>query len=128
MHASKNLHTYVTQLELLLSAVNFYFIMKILLYSYTYNGHECSVRYKCTSLRAFRPKGKCFYTGREKCTLYMYHSSNRWRESHKTAATLIKARFLTSIVGDMAKRCGDIPSTVPQPPEILKANTLWVYH
>ena len=58
--------------------------------------------------------------------LFMYHSPNRWGESHKTAATLIKARFLTLIVGDRAKHCSDIPSTVPQPPEILKASTLWV--
>ena len=35
------------------------------------------------------------------CITVMYHSPNRWGESHKTAATLIKA-FLTSIVGDRA--------------------------
>ena len=48
----------------------------------------------------------------------MYHSPNRWGESHKTAVTLIKARFLTSIVGNQAERFDDVPSTVLQPPEI----------
>ena len=55
----------------------------------------------------------------------MYHSPNRWGESHKTAVTLIKARFLTSIVGNQARRCDDVPPVVLQPPEILKASTLW---
>ena len=50
------------------------------------------------------------------------HSPNRWGEYHKTAVTLIKARFLTSIVGNQAKRSDDVPSTVLQPPEILKAS------
>ena len=34
----------------------------------------------------------------------MHHSPIRWGESHKTAVTLIKARFLTSIVGNQAGR------------------------
>ena len=46
-----------------------------------------------------------------RCITVMYHSPNRWRESHKTAVTLIKARFLTSIVGNQAERCDDVPST-----------------
>ena len=60
------------------------------------------------------------------CITVMYHSRNSWRESHKTAVTLIKARFLTSIVGNQAGRCDDVPPAVLQPPEILKASTLWV--
>ena len=59
-----------------------------------------------------------------RCITVKYHSPNRWGESHKTAAPLIKARFLTSIVGDRAERYGDVFSTVSQPPEILKASTL----
>ena len=55
----------------------------------------------------------------------MYHSPNRWGESHKTVVTLIKARFLTSIEGNQAGRCDDVPLAVLQPPEILKASTLW---
>ena len=47
------------------------------------------------------------------------------RESHKTATPLIKARFLTLIVGDRAECCGTVPSAVSQPPGILKANMLW---
>ena len=56
----------------------------------------------------------------------MYHSPNRWGESHKTAVTLIKARFLTSIVGNQAGHCDDVPPVVLQPPEILKVSTLWI--
>ena len=56
----------------------------------------------------------------------MYYSPNRLGESHKTAVTLIKARFLTSIVGNQVECCDDAPSTVMQPPEILKASMLWV--
>ena len=57
-------------------------------------------------------------------------SPNGWGESRRTAAPLIMIRFLTSTVGDQAKYCGDVPSTVtvPQPPEMLhltKANMLW---
>ena len=47
------------------------------------------------------------------CKTVMYHSLG---ESHKAAAPLIKARFLTSIVGDQAECYGDVPSTVLQPP------------
>ena len=36
-----------------------------------------------------------------------------------TAVTLIKARFLTSIVGNQAERCDDVPPAVLQPPEML---------
>ena len=61
-----------------------------------------------------------------RCITVMYHSPNRWGESRKTAVTLIKARFLTSIVGNQAEHCDDVPSTVLQPPEILKASMLWV--
>ena len=39
----------------------------------------------------------------------MYHSPNRWGESCKTAVTLIKVRFLTSIVDNQAGRCDDVP-------------------
>ena len=59
------------------------------------------------------------------CITAMYHSPNRWGESHKTAVTLIKARFLISIVGNQAERCDDVKFLL-QPPEILKASTLWV--
>ena len=59
-----------------------------------------------------------------RCITVMYHSPNRWEESHKTAVTLIKARFLTSIVGNQAGRCDDVHPAVLQPPEILKASTL----
>ena len=59
-----------------------------------------------------------------RCITVMYHSPNRWGESHKTAVTLIKARFQTSIAGNQS--CDDVPSTVLQPPEILKASMLWV--
>ena len=55
----------------------------------------------------------------------MYHSPNRWGESHKTVVTLIKAKFLTLIVGNQARRCDDVPPAVLQPPEILKASMLW---
>ena len=55
----------------------------------------------------------------------MYHSPNRWGESHKTAVTLIKARFLTSTVGNQAGCRDDIPPAVLQSPKILKASTLW---
>ena len=55
-----------------------------------------------------------------RCITVMYHSANWWGESHRTAAPVIKARFLTSIVGDQAERCSDILSTVPQPPKILR--------
>ena len=58
------------------------------------------------------------------CITVIYHPPNRWVVSYTTAVPLIKARFLTLIVGDRAKRCGDVPSTVSQPPEILKASTL----
>ena len=58
------------------------------------------------------------------CITVMYHSPNRWGESHKTAVTLIKARFLTLIVGNQAERCDDVPSTALQPPDILKASML----
>ena len=61
-----------------------------------------------------------------RCITVMYRSPNRWGESHKAAVTLIKARFLTSIVGNQAECCDDVPSTVLQPPEILKASTRWV--
>ena len=61
-----------------------------------------------------------------RCITVMYHSPNRWGESHKTVVTLIKARFLTSIVGNQAKCCDDVPSAVLQPPEILKASALRV--
>ena len=61
-----------------------------------------------------------------RCITVMYHSPNRWGESHKTAVTLIKARFLTSIVGNQAGHCDDVPPAVLQPPDILKASTLWV--
>ena len=47
-----------------------------------------------------------------RCITALYHSANRWGESHKTAAPLMKARFLTSIVGDRAECCGDVPSKV----------------
>ena len=57
----------------------------------------------------------------------MYHSPNRWGEFHKTAVTLIKARFLTSIVGNQAGRCDDVPPAVLQPPEILKAIVRYGY-
>ena len=60
-----------------------------------------------------------------RCITVMYHSPNRWGESDKTAVTLIKARFLTSIVGNQAGRCDDVPPAVLQPPEILKVSTLW---
>ena len=60
-----------------------------------------------------------------RCITVMYHSPNRWGESHKTAVTLTKARFLTSIVGSQAERCDDVSSVVLQPPEILKVSTLW---
>ena len=60
------------------------------------------------------------------CITVMYYSPNRWGEPHKAGVTFIKARFLTSIVGNQAERCDDVPSTVLQPPEILKASTLWV--
>ena len=32
---------------------------------------------------------------------------------------IIKARFLTLIVGDRAKHCSNVPSTISQSPEIL---------
>ena len=57
----------------------------------------------------------------------MFHSPNRWGESHKTVAPLIKARYLTLIVGDRAKHCDDIPSTVSQSHEILKARAINLY-
>ena len=60
-----------------------------------------------------------------RCITVMYHSPNRWGGSHKTAVTLIKARFLTSTVGNQARRYDDVPPAVLQPPEILKASTLW---
>ena len=53
-----------------------------------------------------------------RCITVMYHSPNRWGESHKTAVMLIKARFLTSIVGNQAEHCDGVPSIVLQPPEI----------
>ena len=37
---------------------------------------------------------------------YRCISPNRWGESCKTTATLIKARFLTSFVGDRDECCG----------------------
>ena len=61
-----------------------------------------------------------------RCITVMYHSPNRWVKFQKTAVTLIKAKFLTSIVGNQAGRCDDVPPAVLQPPEILKASTLWV--
>ena len=61
-----------------------------------------------------------------RCITVMYHSPNMWGESHKTAVTLIKARFLSSIVGNQARRCDDVPPAVLQLPEILKASMLWV--
>ena len=55
-----------------------------------------------------------------------YHSPNRQGDSHRTAALLIKARFLTSIVGDRVERCSDAPYTVSLPPEILYlTKVLW---
>ena len=49
-----------------------------------------------------------------RCVTVMYHSPNRWGESHKTAVTLIKARFLTLIVGNQARHCDDVPPAVLQ--------------
>ena len=60
-----------------------------------------------------------------RCITVMYRSPNRWGESHKSAVTLIKVRFLTSIVGNQAKHSDGVPSTVLQPPEIVKASMLW---
>ena len=39
-----------------------------------------------------------------KCMFYNCYITNRWEESHKTAVIFIKARFLTLIVGNQAKR------------------------
>ena len=59
-----------------------------------------------------------------RCITVMYHSPNRWGESHKTAVTFIKARFLTSIVGNQARRCDDVLPAVLQPPSLFDSHHL----